>query len=559
MADEVEIKVSTSGTKEAEKQLKDLSEAAQQASQSAEEIAESVAGVQASGDGALQFLDAFSAAMKGDLVGAAKMAGQAIKSLGLAFATQPVLASIAVIAAAVAGLTKMFVETRHALEELYTVASTGQAAAIGRILERKKLDFGAIGDERLDNVISSLENARDNQRRKVEEAEDEMSAIQSAPAENLSYWQTRKRKARIEDLNDSAARHYEQEKQYQAQLDAAIAERERRRKAEDKSQSDAKSQGQSLADSEIALRHKQERYEAYDKAEAEKPGSGRLAALEKELFQVKAMHSIAEEGTQKEIDLRDKILDIEHNITEEKRRQKKEEEEASKKAEEKAKKEEADTKKKVEAEKKTHAEWQRSRKLDGMKNAEDRVSYINNEIGKLRQQPATIENRERMRKLIDERDSAKKDADAFKEKKQDFLHRNDSDAQRLASIGKQLEAAGATGDQAQMLELMMAGEDIAENYQEPQTKRQQRRAARKAERDAKAAMREARAFRKQVAGVEAAWNAGDKSAAEAVAGMHTDAQGNTYAVKMNDNGKMVKVEGQDLTNDLLEQIKKALA
>jgi len=269
--------------------------------------------------------------------------------------------------------------------------------------------------------------------------------------------------------------------------------------------------------------------------------------LEKRIAPMQEMgFALDPEDEKKLLDINEKLLQVNQQIS------------AEKQAQEKSDKAQAEAdEKKVKAEKDAQAEWMRGRKLDKM-SAGDRVSFINDEISALRQQPGSIENRERMRKLIDERDAAQKDADAFKEKKNDFLHRNDTDAQRMASIGKQLAEAGASGDQAKMLELMMAGEDLAENYQEPQTKRQQRRAEKKAERDARAAMREARKMRKQIAGVEAAWGAGDKSAAEKLAGMTTDASGHVTIRQVNDKGKMVEVKGIDATNTILDRIEKLL-
>lgn len=561
-------------------------------------IRESVNGLTASAKAARaanQASAALAQLMRGNVIGAYRSATAAVKGFYAAIVADPAIAVCIGIAAAVGAIALAWRNAEKKLEA-YT-ATTKRLADVQATLKdltTPKTTLGALSD-------SELETLR---RRKSAELKDSIGAAESNRELSEYYANGALNGSLGDDITGLSGRRQQfaelyakwaegdaaaakQAKEELAKIDAEISRREKAKSSKE----------QSRAAGETSLRHKQERDEAYDRAEAEKPGSGRLAALEKELSQVKEMHSIAEEGSEKELELRGKIYDIERSITEEKERQKKIAENEAKVQEEwrrgrkldkmdagervtsiqqeidalRQQKPTAENQarmrkliderdaaaKTVEGEKQTHAEWQRSRKL-GKMGAEDRVSHINDEIAKLRQQPATIENRQRMRQLIEERDAAQEDADAFKEKKQDFLHRNDTDAQRMASIGKQLAEAGVKGDEAAMLELMMSGEEIAENYKEPLTKRQKRRADRKAERDAKAAMRAAKTLRKQMGEIEAAWAGGDKSAAEKVAGMTIDASGKVSSMQMSKDGKLVKVEGQDYTNTLLEQIKKAL-
>ena len=233
----------------------------------------------------------------------------------------------------------------------------------------------------------------------------------------------------------------------------------------------------------------------------------------------------------------------------------------------------------------------------------ERAEAIQGEIDALRPEERTPENEAKMRKLVDERDRAKadagkeaerkeKEAAGLAEKKEEFLHRNDTDAQRMSAIGKQLAAAGAKGDQAKVLELMMSGEELAGGYLEdedqPKTKRQQRRAERKAEREQKAARTAARTLKKQMGEIEEGWKSGKGGAQEAMEKMA--AGGNAYALEkiseraargsksaremaarltsdksgvpsaiQNKDGKLVQVKGQDRTNQLLETIAKAIA
>lgn len=570
-------------------------------------------GAQSAG-GALEGLETFSQAantaqtslaqlMSGNVVGAFKSAVVAVKQFTSALVMNPILLAIAAVTAAVAAMTKGWIDAKKAKDDYArdTAALDEMAAKIEQ--ERGgNGDIGNLSDAELERRRKAAEedlweaqgktdDALDMRRRTAKAKAD--TGMMGHAAEAVFGWTgagVNARDARAQaNLEDAHAR----EQNARESLKAIEAEQARRMdarnssKAEDAAKVKASADRQRQQAEEVADRRKNFERDL-QQAKLEAGEGGKMAgleyrrdellkdrsALEEKLAPMREMGFALDPDDEKQLlDINEKLLQVTQQISAENQRI----------TTEKNQQKEADEKK-VKAEKAAQAAWMRGRKLDKMSGG-DRVSFINDEISALRQQPGTIENRERMRKLVDERDAAQKDVDAIKEKKQDFLHRNDTDAQKLARIGKEL---GATDDQSKMLELMMAGEDVAESYQEPMTKRQQRRAEKKAARDEKAAMKEAHKFRKQVADIEAKWKAGDESAQEAMAQMAAGgnksalekiatsaSKGNKSAQELaakltsdkngvpsaiqSKGGKLVEVKGQDRTNQLLETIAKALS
>lgn len=541
--------------------------------------------------GLSQAQSALAQLMRGNLVGAARSATSAFKQMSGAMKANASIAAWTAVGVAIAGVVKMVKEAIKINDEYCTKAVEGLSKVREIEEQRYQRDhperetFSLDSDEDLDRKIRTAQHQlltyKDRTNRAALDVQLASEDMLGSPNDSWIKEKTRpgwnwmrEMAGRItfgayesplkeqERLMQELERAIGNEKNASDLLDRLKKERDRRktdRSTTTKADADKRQQeAERIADRrrEFERDLEQAKLEAAGGKDARLNGleyrRGELlkdrSALEEKLAPFReAGMALDPEDEKKLLDLEGQLLRVNQQISSEKAKQ----------AEEDKNKAEA-KEKELKAEKENLAAWQRGRKLEGMNSAADRVSYINNEIAALRQQPATIENRQRMRQLIDERDAAQKEADAFAAKKQDYLHRNDTDAQRMASIGKQLAEAGVKGDEAAMLELLMSGEEIAENYKEPLTKRQQRRADRKAERNAKAAMRAAKTLRKQMGEIEAAWAGGDKSAAEKVAGMTIDASGKVSSMQMSKDGKLVKVEGQDYTNTLLEQIKKAL-
>lgn len=364
-------------------------------------------------------------------------------------------------------------------------------------------------------------------------------------------------RARLQAIRDEQARR----KQVQADAEAATAADEA--KAQDE---------QARAAAAQARLDARKRYDTIAEEAERKGGNGQLASMTAQKADLEAA-AAAEQNAEKRVELLAKAYDLERRIADT------------------VKRESDAVEKQAAARQQRQADWERKRRLDGME-APDKVRALEAEIAQLRKGPRTAETEAAMRRAVDERDAAKKEVEANQketaDKKQEWLHRKDTDGERLASIRAQLAEAKIGGDEGRMLEMMMMGEEIADGYEEPKTKRQQRREARKAERDAKAARREARMFRKQVGAIEEGWRAGDKTAQEKIAEMAAGgnaaalakistsaALGNTSAQEMaarltadkngvpsaikGKDGKLFEVKGIDRSNQLLEAIVKSLA
>lgn len=140
----------------------------------------------------------------------------------------------------------------------------------------------------------------------------------------------------------------------------------------------------------------------------------------------------------------------------------------------------------------------------------------------------------------------------------DFLHRHDTDAQKLRRNSKQLRDAMKSGDVATAIDLMLEGEQIADSYQEEMSPSQKRRAERRARREQRAAMREARAYRRQVSRIEKAFASGKISEDEINESLAVENEGDPTKRKVMKGGKLTIETGSDLTNRLLTEIRDEL-
>lgn len=577
--------------------------------------------------------------MAGNVVGAFKSAAGAVKSFTKACLLNPVLAVVIALSAAVAGLAKMWSDATAKLKEYNSTPHQDKVRALHNKAEDVVAGgnrFSGMSDQELElaRIEAQMrdEEARERVQRDLEKSKSAKESSQRHGIVANADWGGRRRlhAERAERRLEKALEHQEATGAELSDVEAEIARRKqpgaKATKAERDRQAAQRAEDRRKQEQLDARRADFEAEKRYDAIEA---GSGKLASLEArkaDLQKRLASPFLKELDPSGYLDAEEKLHAVEQKITAEKERQA----DLEKKAAEESKawhrgkelarmdagdrvkyieKEMAElgkgprtaenaakmrglidqrdaAKKEAEGNAKAQADWERGRKLEKM-DAGARAKYIESEMAELRQGPRTAETEAKMRSLVDQRDAAKKEAAAFEEQKQSFLHRNDTAAQKMSAIGKQLKEAGASGDQAKMLELMMSGAELAEDYDGPMTKKQQRRAEKKAQRDQKAAVRAAKALKRQISGLEKGWQngdekatadmakmaaggnasalekiskraaAGDKSAREMAAQLTSAKNGVPSSIQEKD-GKLVKVEGQDRTNQLLEKVVEVL-
>ena len=382
-----------------------------------------------------------------------------------------------------------------------------------------------------------------------------------------------------------------------------------------------------------------------EKAESDKPGSGHLAELEARWSDVnRALYETTGNDTdslERHLELEEAKYKLEQRISEEKERQAEIERQQADMAEQAARAEEESEMRRAEAQ----ANWERNMQFQQATD-EERLQMLNREIELIRQRGRSAETEEQLRAAItqrtdvqgrlalkkeqEEREQARKAEEErkrqeeFHRKKSEFVYgggagsannsrlrnaireaeRNGNDAnanklrtygtdsQKMRGILGQLETARASGDQEKMLELMMAGAEIANQYDEPKNLHEQRMDAKAQKREAKRAAKQARKMRSalkdasdELAGTakggdwmhpetlgreaymskmgwvsseEFARIRGVKSSKEKAADITAAKDGVPSEYQMKD-GKVVKVEGVDRTNQLLAEVVKSLA
>lgn len=532
--------------------------------------------------------ESFAALMAGKFTTAMRLAAASVVEFTMAILANPigaVVAAVLALAGAVAGVATGWRDAKQEMDEYIKAAST-KIPELDKRAEASRHGgdrFGGMNDEQLERMRQDAQKRDEEAQRTRDEAQaqahrwgdsvgrhgvlansavggrrthraqrwlgrwEEAQGAQDKTAANLAEIekeQERRRKAREDAYMESIRQSNAQlEEAARIAMDAAT-ERRKREVERDKRRAAIDEKLANLAD--------EQKY-----ADIEKE-SGTLAGLNARRGDVVSrMESLGGslDDEEKRVALKQELFRLDQRIAAE--------EELQAKAAERA----------AEAEMRSYdrrasaqEEWERSRKLREMDSAkrlaelEKEVKFYQNVVS---HGGANAENEARLRRAIDERDAAKKEVERSKEstadktadlwnKRQDFLHRNDTDAQKLRDTSKYLQEAKASGDTSAMLELMMSGEELAGNYEEPLTKKQQRSAARKAKRDERAAKWAARAFRRQARAIEADWKENQGSAEEAAKKLTKEAGGTaSFMVK---NGRLVKVEGTDRTNQLLDQI-----
>jgi hypothetical protein len=509
--------------------------------------------------------------MRGDLAGAAKDAAGAVKEFGKACMANPWIAAITAGIAVIKGLASAWKEAQERAQEYaeslkWAEDFNARADKMRHGAGEDANPFAGKTDEQLEREARAIERYelpvaeeaanrwRDAAMEQAETARNQ--SVAGRKWRGVGKWvggfvgaDVRTEDEKAKRMQQGAEGALEEEQGVRARLQAIRDEQARRKQveADAKTEKEAESAAAQVeAERGAAAQARFEAKKRYDAIadEAERNGgNGKVASMTAQKADLEAA-AAAEQNAEKRVELLAKAYDLERKIAEAVSR------------------ETADTEKQAAARQQRQAEWERKRRLDGME-APDKVKALEAEIAQLRRGPRTADTETQMRRAIDERDAARKEVEADEkataDKKRDWLHRKDTDGERLASIRAQLAEAKIGGDEGRMLEMMMMGEEIADGYEEELTPRQRRRAEKRAERDAKTARREARQFRKQIGEIEAGWKAGDATAVERVAAMTATKQGVPSTMQITKEGRIVEVKGQDRTNQLLEEVVKALA
>ncbi|MBQ9344056.1 MAG: hypothetical protein IJT88_02440 [Kiritimatiellae bacterium] len=416
------VKDNTQATLENAKAVRDAAKAAQTATTSAKEYERFT---QSAGKaiGGLQLANqAFSRLMMGDVVGAFKMASMAAKEFFAAVVANPVLLVIAGIAAAVAGLAAHFKRSAEAAREArqqWEETRQGIADANQSYEELKSdrggPDYGSMSDNKLQHDLHFTKKRRE----------------QSENAANIQAMLQAKGDSRYSEndfksADESRRKYLEEERAIQAEIARRESQTQEARKR-DQEEREKKSQ---------ELKAQRERFEEtkhYDTIEAEaeqkKKGSGKLAGLEARRDDLK--EQLASSGElmfeNERQDAVEKLYDLEKQITAEKARQAELDKQQAALEEKR---------------KELQADWARAKKLDKME-AGDRVKYIEGEMAELRKGPRNAETEAKMRRLIDERDQAKAQADAQQKTQADWARGRKLGQMGAAERVKALEAEKA--------------------------------------------------------------------------------------------------------------------
>ncbi len=517
--------------------------------------------------------NAFVMLMQGNVIGAIKMASSAAKDFFAAIVTNPAIAAITAIIGAVAAVRSAWIDAQEAAKEYADRVERlgGIKARREKRLNGDKDPFAEMTDEDLEKAAKAAKSELGDADYSAEVASD-IAQGYAEKAKDQDWLSKQGEKAlklianlvgadNIETTSDTADRAIEQAsakedaaQAAQDKLDAINAEIERRKNA--KQEADTKTKEQNAEND--AAREAYERGEKYDKIERDvndTGGNGKLAALEARKEDLEADKDGAKTYKEK-LSILEKIKTLEGQISAEKQKDADKEAERNKRQE----------------------EWLRKKRLEKM-DAQDQLKYINAEIAELRKGERNEETEQKMRQLIDERDRVqegidrdaktaaekqKKEQDELAEKQKKFLHRNDTSAKRMAQIRKEIGEAKESGDTGRMLDLMMQGEELADEFDQteesgkPLRKSQIRKQEREARKEREATQKEATRLRRQITSIERGIKRGDASAIEQAAKMTSDTNGVPSATQLKD-GKIVKVEGQDRTNQLLEKVVGALS
>ncbi len=498
--------------------------------------------------------------MRGDVAGAAKDAAGAVKEFGKACMANPWIAAITAGIAVIKGLASAWKEAQERAQEYaeslkWAEDFNARADKMRHGAGEDANPFAGKTDEQLEREARAIERyelpvAEEAANRWRDAAMEQAEAARKQSVAGRKWrgvgkWvggfvgaDVRTEDEKAKRMQQGAEGALEEEQGVRARLQAIRDEQARRKQVEADTKTEKEAEG---AAAEARFEAKK-RYDAIADEADRNGGNGKVASMTAQKADLEAA-AAAEQNAEKRVELLAKAYDLERKIAEAVNR------------------ETADTEKQTAARQQRQAEWERKRRLDGME-APDKVKALEAEIAQLRRGPRTADTETQMRRAIDERDAARKEVEAdekaIADKKSDWLHRKDTDGERLASIRAQLAEAKIGGDKGRMLGMMMMGEEIADGYEEELTPRQRRRAEKQAAREAKTARREARQFRKQIGEIEAGWRAGDKTAAERVAAMTALTQGVPSAMQISKDGRIVEVKGQDRTNQLLEEVVKAL-
>lgn len=476
--------------------------------------------------------NAFVMLMQGNVIGAIKMASSAAKDFFAAIVTNPAIAAITAIIGAVAAVRSAWIDAQEAAKEY--ADRVERLEKIGARREKRlngdKDPFAEMTDEDLENAAKAAKSELGDADYEAEVASD-IAQGYAEKAKNQGWLSKQGEKAskfignlvgadNIETTSDTADRTIEQAsakedaaQAAQDKLDAINAEIERRKNA--KQEADTKAQEQAAAakaaaESDASAMDEYEKEEKYRKIERdinEGGGNGKLAALNEKKSDLEASLELVKSVKERLKVLRD-IRAVEDQIAAENQKEANEDLKRQKEAEEAAKK-------RQEAEKK-----------------------------------AAEEAAKKQQELAD--------------KTQKFLHRNDTSAKRMAQIRKEIGEAKESGDTGRMLDLMMQGEELADEFDQteesgkPLRKSQIRKQEREARKEREATQKEATRLRRQITSIERGIKRGDASAIEQAAKMTSDTNGVPSATQLKD-GKIVKVEGQDRTNQLLEKVVGALS
>lgn len=544
--------------------------------------------------------DSLARLMRGDVAGAMKQAQSAVVDFGKAVLLNPWMAAIAAGVAIVKGLASAWNEAQERAQEYaeslkWAADFEARAAKMRKGAGEDENPFAGKTDEQLEREARAIERIELPVAEEAANRWKDAAMEQAETARNQSIagrkWRgvgkwiggfvgadVKSEDEKAKQMQQGAEGALAEEEGVRARLQAIRDEQARRKQVQADAEAataadEAKAQDeQARAAAAQARLDARKRYDTIAEEAERKGGNGQLASMTAQKVDLEAA-AAAEQNAEKRVELLAKAYDLERKIADTVNREA-----------ENAERQDA-------ARQKRQAEWMRNRRLTELE-APDKVKALEAEIAHLRRGPRTAETESVMRRAIDERDAVKKEVETkgkeTADKQDEWLHRNDTDGERLKRIRAGLTDAKIGGDKAKMLELMMMGEEIADGYEEEQTPRQKRRAEKRAEREARAAMREAKLFRKQVGAIEEGWRAGDKTAQEKIAEMAAGgnaaalakistsaALGNTSAQEMaarlttdkngvpsaikGKDGKLFEVKGIDRSNQLLEAIVKSLA
>ena len=421
--------------------------------------------------GALQNANmALQRLMTGDIVGAFKLAGKAVKDFWGAITSSPALAALSAVGVAVAAVVAQLKLAKQAADEFNAGMQRGQDIAnrLKNIRSPAPKALDQLSDDELAAMKAETEKTKNRIGKTVDNYREQADDLRTRQGNqgwraNTRDWIMGKfgfdtADSKADDAEDLLEKITAEEEAAAAKLADINAELERRKKARRKKATEdaaaaTEKTADTLAEDKAAFQLERE-LDAIEHDQEQGHGEGKIAAAQYQVDKLQAkrdalVRPFQETGMKLGTAEEKELLEIDKQIFRLNQQIRDTKEQAAKTQKEAA-----------EREAKTQADWQRGRKL-GKMDAGERAEYIQKEIDALRQQKPTDENKAKMRGLIDERDAAKKEADTKAE--QDA--KKDADARK--ALEKRLwerdfEKADAKGQRRMLREQMKEAQQIAD-------------------------------------------------------------------------------------------------